>query len=109
MACCGRPGFTESFGVREGRRVLRRDLGGGRDVLKQFIDIVKVRHKFKPEGHLGSTVVVSNSRLQANVKVQLIFGVVLGPGHFFKPIGFCVDELGVLWDWLIWISIEKKR
>ena len=46
---------------------------------------------------------VTDSRFETNVKVELVFGVVLGPGYLFKTVGFCVDELCILWNWLVWI------
>jgi len=45
--------------------------------------------------------VVPDSRLEADVKVELVFGVVLGPGHLLEAVGLCVDELCVLWNRLI--------
>lgn len=42
------------------------------------------------------------------MKVELVFRVVLGPGYLLKPVGFCVDELCVLWNWLVWIP-ERGR
>lgn len=98
----------EPFGVRVRGGVLRRYLGGGGYVLKKFIYIVEMRNQFQPEGDLSCAVVVSDSRFEANVKVELVFGVVLGPGYLLKAVGFCVDELGILWDWLVWISERGK-
>lgn len=43
------------------------------------------------------------------MKVELVFGVVLGPGYLLKPVGFCVDELCILWNWLVWIPEEENR
>lgn len=55
---------------------------------------------------------VADARFEADVEVQLVFGVVLGPGDLFKPVGLCVDELCILGNWLVWIPKrvkEKKR
>lgn len=60
-------------------------------------------NELQPKCNLGSTVVVSDSRLEANVKVELVFGVVLSPGYLLKSVGFCVDELCILWNWLVWV------
>lgn len=109
VACGRRPRFAQSFSVREGRGILRRDLGGRRNVLEQIVYVVQVRDKLQPEGNLGGTVMVTDSGFQANVKVELIFGVVLGPGHLLEAVGLGVDELGVLWYRLIRISVGKKR
>lgn len=65
-------------------------------------------NQLQPEGNLGGTVVVSDSRLETNVKVELVFGVVLGPGDLLKTVRLCVDELCVLWNWLIWIPLGIK-
>lgn len=43
------------------------------------------------------------------MKVELVFGVVLSPGYFFKPVRLCVDEFCVLWNWLIRISEREKN
>lgn len=47
--------------------------------------------------------------LQANVEVQLVFLVVACPRHFFKAIGLCVDELGVLRDRLVGVPVNNNR
>lgn len=80
--------------------------GGHR--LEEFVDMMQVRDQLEPEGDFGGTVVVSDSRLQANVEVQLLFRGVLGPGHFFKAVRFSVDELGVLRDRLVRVTGESK-
>lgn len=64
-------------------------------------------HKVFPEGHFGGAVVVAHTWLQSNVQVQLVLGVVLGPGDLFKAVGLCVDELGVLWNRFVWIATER--
>lgn len=61
-----------------------------------WIDVVEVRNQFQPEGNLICSVVVPDARLQADVEILLVFRVELGPDHFFKAVGFGVDELGVL-------------
>lgn len=66
-------------------------------------------YELQPEGNFCCSVVITHSGFQANVQVKLVFGIVLGPGHFFKAVGFRVDELGVLWDRLVWISVGKKK
>lgn len=43
------------------------------------------------------------------MKVELVFGVVLGPSYFFKAVGLSVDELGILWNWLVWISEREDQ
>lgn len=43
------------------------------------------------------------------MQVQLVFLVVSGPGHLFESIGFGVDELGVLRDWLVRVPSKSKR
>lgn len=43
------------------------------------------------------------------MKVELVFRVVLGPGYLLKPVGFCVDELCILWNWLVWIPESGKE
>lgn len=53
-------------------------------------------------------VVLFHPGLKANVQVKLVFLVVACPCHFFKTIGLCVNELGVLGDWLIWVAEERK-
>lgn len=66
--------------------------------------MMQVRDQLEPEGYFSGTVVVSDTRLEPNVEVQLLFRCVFRPGHFFKTIGLCVDELGVLRNWLVWIT-----
>lgn len=43
------------------------------------------------------------------MQVELVFLVVACPGHFFKTIGFGVDELGVLGDRLVWVPYKKVK
>lgn len=59
--------------------------------------------------YLVGTVVLFDAGLQANVQVKLVFLVVTCPCHFFKAIGFGVDELGVLGDRLVWVSDNKSK
>lgn len=58
--------------------------------------------------YLVGTVVLFNTGLQANVQVKLVFLVVARPCHFFKTIRLGVDELGVLWDWLVRVPEKNK-
>lgn len=76
--------------------------GGHR--LEKLVDVMQVRDQLEPEGDFGGTVVVSDTRLQAYVEVELLFGGVLRPGHFFKTVRFSVDELGVLRNRLVWVT-----
>lgn len=105
MAGGGRPiGFgSESFSVRVRGGVLWGYLGGGGYILEKFIDVVEMRNQLQPESNLGSPVVVPYSRFETDVKVELVFGVVLGPRYFFKAVRFGVDELCILWHRLVWI------
>lgn len=64
-------------------------------------------HEVFPEGHFGGAVVVAHTWLQSDVQVQLVLGVVLGPGDLFKAVGLCVDELGVLGNRFVWIATER--
>lgn len=66
-------------------------------------------HKVFPEGHFCGAVVVAHTWLQSDVQVQLVLGVVLGPGNLFKAVGLCVDELGVLGNWFVWIAAEREN
>ena len=52
---------------------------------------------------------VSDTRFETDVKVKLVFGVVLGPGYLLETVGLCVDELCILWNWLVWISEKRKE
>jgi len=51
--------------------------------------------------------VLFDSGFQANVQVKLVFLVVSCPCHFFKTIGLSVDELGVLWNRLVWVPMKE--
>lgn len=73
------------------------------------MNVVEMGHQVFPEGHFSGTVVITDTRLQANVQVQLVVGVILGPGHLFKTIGLGVDELRVLWHWLVRIPINTSQ
>ena len=102
-----RPRLVVAVGPLGGQGVLRglgrRHLGGGGRVVEHVVQVVQVRHQVLPEGHLGGAVVVAHARLQADVQVQLVLGVVLGPGHLLEAVGLGVDELGVLGHWLVGI------
>jgi len=74
--------------------------------MEHVMEVVEMGHQVFPEGHLGGAVVVTDTRLQANVQVQLVIGVVLGPGHLLETIGLGVDELGVLWHWFVRIPAD---
>lgn len=76
--------------------------------MEEFVHVMQVRNQLKPEGDFRGTVVVSDTGLQANVEVKLLFRGVLGPGHFFESVRFSVDELGVLRYWLIWVTEKIK-
>lgn len=64
-------------------------------------------HEVLPEGHFGGAIVVAHAWLQPDVQVQLVLGVVLGPGNLFKTVGLCVNELGVLGNRFVWITTER--
>lgn len=70
--------------------------------------VVEVGHQVFPEGHFGGTVVITDTRLQANVQVQLVVGVILGPGHLLKTVGLGMDELCVLWHRLVRIPTDTS-
>jgi hypothetical protein len=65
--------------------------------------------QFQPEGDFRGSIVIPHAGLQANVQIQLVFGVILGPGHFLKAVGFCVNELGVLWNRLIGVTEDRRE
>lgn len=111
MACGGGPVvFTrESFSIRIRCSVLWRYLSSSGYILKKFINVVKVWNQFQPERNLGSSVVVSDSRFEANVKVELVLGVVLCPRYLLEAVRLCVDEFGILWNWLVWIPEREKQ
>lgn len=77
--------------------------------MEELVDMMQMRDQLEPEGDFGSTVVVSDSGLQANVEVQLLFRGVLRPGHFFKTVRFSVDELGVLGNRLVWVTRKSEK
>lgn len=52
---------------------------------------------------------IADPWLQPDVKVQLVSGIVFGPGHFLKAVGFCVNELGVLWNRLIGVTEDRRE
>lgn len=81
--------------------------GGGGGIVEHIMKVIEMGHEVFPEGHFGGAIVVAHSWLQPDVKVQLVLGVVLGPGNLFKTVGLCVNELGVLGNRFVWITIER--
>lgn len=69
------------------------------------MQVVQVGHELQPEGHLVGAVVVTHTRLQANVQVLLLFAVELAPYHLLKAVGLGVDELGVLRHRLVGVAV----
>lgn len=65
--------------------------------------------QFQPEGDFRGPIVIPHAGLQADVQIQLVFGVILGPGHLLEAVGFCVNELGVLWDRLIGVTEDRRE
>lgn len=98
----------ESLGVRVRGGVLRRYFSGGGYILKKLVYVVEMRNQFQPEGDLGGAVVVSNSWFKADVEVELVLGVVLGPGYLLESVRLCVDELCILWNWLVWVPEREE-
>ena len=76
--------------------------------MEHVVEVVKVGHQVFPEGHLGGAVVVSDARLQADVQVQLVMGVVLGPGHLLEAVGLGVNELRILRHRLVGVTTHKQ-
>ncbi len=66
---------------------------------EDFGKAVEMRHQLQPEGHLVGAVVVSDTRLQADMQVLLVFGAELGPDDLLKAVGLGVDKSGVLRNW----------
>ena len=62
-----------------------------------------------PKGHLSGPVMIADPWLQPDVKVQLVSGIVFGPGHFLKAVGLGVNELGVLRDRLIGVTEDRRE
>lgn len=87
----------------------RGDLCGGGGVVEHVVEVVEMGHQVFPEGHLGGTVVIADTGLQADVQVQLVVRVVFGPGHLLKTVGFSVDELGVLRHWLVGVPVNTQK
>lgn len=85
------------------------DLGGGGGVVEHVVKVVQMWHQVLPEGHFRGPVVIADPRLQANVQVQLIIRVILGPGHLLKTVGLGMDELGVLWHRLVGIPGDTPQ
>lgn len=79
----------------------RGNLCGCGGVVKHVVKVVEMGHQVFPEGHLSGAVVIADTRLQANVQVQLVVWVVFGPGHLLEAVSLGVDELGVLWHRLV--------
>ena len=77
--------------------------------MEHIVQVVQVGDQVLPESHLGGPVVVTYPWLQPDVQVQLVTGVVLGPGHLLKPIGLGVDELGVLGDGLVGVPVKNRQ
>lgn len=69
------------------------------DAAVDFVEAMEMRHQFQPEGYLVCPVVVSNSRLQANMQILLIFRAELCPDDLLEAVGLGVDESGVLRNW----------
>lgn len=116
------PALTPVVGRRNGRAsgaagplsvglggIQRSDFGGGGGVVEYSLEVVEVGHQVFPEGHFGGTVVVPDTRLQTNVQVKLVVGVILGPGHLLKTVGLGVDEFSVLWHWLVRIPVRTHE
>lgn len=102
-----RPAFGQTFSVRIRSVVLRRRTvceGGHR--LEELIHVMQVWNQLEPEGDFCGAVVISDPGFEADVKIQLLLWCVLGPGHFFEAVWFCVDELGVLGNRLVWITTK---
>lgn len=83
--------------------------GGGGGVVEHVVEVVQVGHQVFPEGHFGGAVVVAHPRLQADVQVQLVLGVVLGPGHLLEAVRLGVEELGVLRNRLVGIPAGEAN
>lgn len=111
MTCTARrPNLVYTSSVRKNAVILESGTvceGGYR--LKELINVMQVRNQLEPEGDLGCTVVVSDTGLEANVEVQLLFRCVFRPRHFFKAIRLCVDELSILRNWLVWITVGTQK
>ena len=95
--------------VGEGGHVGGRHLGGGGHVLEYLVEVVQMGHQLQPEGHFGGSVVIAHAGLQADVQIQLVLGVVLGPGHLLEAVRFGVNELGVLRDGLIGVAEDTRE
>lgn len=61
-----------------------------------------------PESDFSGAVMISYSRFEADVQVELILRTVLRPRHLLKPVRFCVDELRVLRDGFIRVSEGRE-
>lgn len=74
-----------------------------------LVEAVEMWHQLQPEGHLVSPVVVSDTRLQADMQVLFVFGAELGPDDLLKAVGLGVDELGVLGNGLVWVPDKQRK
>lgn len=72
-----------------------------------LMEAVKMWHQLQPEGHLVGPVVVSDTRLQANMQIMLVFGAELCPNDLFKAIWLGVDEGCVLRNRQVRIPVKK--
>lgn len=61
-----------------------------------LMEAVEMWYQLQPEGHLVGPIVISDTRLQANMQVLFVFGAELGPDDLLKAIRLGVDESGVL-------------
>lgn len=64
-----------------------------------LVEAVEMWHQLQPKGHLVGTVVISDTRLQADVQVLLVFRAELGPDDLLKTVRLGVDESRVLRNW----------
>lgn len=89
--------------------IQRSDFGGGGGVIEYSLEVVEMGHQVFPEGHFGGTVVVTDARLQADVQVKLVIGVILRPGYLLEAVSLGVDKLGVLRHWLVRIPVNRSE
>lgn len=66
-------------------------------------------HELEPKGHLVGTVVISHTRLQANMQVLPVFGTEFGPNDLLETVRLSVDECGVLRNRVVRIPDKKKE
>lgn len=79
------------------------------DGANEFVEAVEMWHQLQPEGHLVGPVVVSDTWLQADMQVLLVFGAELGPDDLLETVGLGVDEGGVLRNWQVRIPGREKE